>query len=274
MGNQHHPPPAVAFGFDHHHIQGGASVACRHLDLTAAHGQRTRAQGRWSDGGRRHFGEHGFGLPALGHHPLQSTDGMGQVHRDRVPGQGPQEGEQGEIAGSTGPFQGLGEITAAEILGHAVHPAQGGGGQQGLLQQRGAHHLAHHVPGLNRQRRVEHPLQLPAKGTIAGPVEFGQIAVTLPESLGILQLPQAHCETHLQQGKLQFNPVDRTGRGGAQQQGKGKETGTQAAQHVESWGRIESEWRITRISARLQTIGQRKPDQPRFHAQFLTSGAS
>jgi len=37
---------------------------------------------------------------------------------------------------------------------------------------------------------------------------------------------------------------------------------------VESWGRIESEWRITRISARLQTIGQGKPINRGFTRSF------
>ena len=242
MGDQHHPPPAVALGLDHHHLKGGATMGGRHLNLTASHRQATWTQCRGSHGGGRGAGQQGFGLPALGHHPLQGTHGMGQIHGDGLPGQGSQEGEQGEISGGTGSLQGQSEITAAEILGHPIHPAQGGGGQEGLLQQWRAHHLAHHVPRLHRQRRVEHALQLPAKGTTTGTVEFGQITVTLPKGLWILQLAQAHRETHLQQRELKFNPVDRPGRSGPHQhQGESKKTGTQAAQHRKSWGRIGSE---------------------------------
>jgi hypothetical protein len=42
---------------------------------------------------------------------------------------------------------------------------------------------------------------------------------------------------------------------------------------MESWGRIKSEWRISRISARLSTIGRKMPAPLRFHAHVFAASA-
>jgi hypothetical protein len=67
---------------------------------------------------------------------------------------------------------------------------------------------------------MKHPLQLAPQGTTAGAVQFRQVAVSPPEGLRILKLPQAHCEGDLQQWKLEVDPVDGASRQRPKQQGQ------------------------------------------------------
>ena len=143
----------------------------------------------------------------------------GGLARDRL-----QQGEHRDrLAGSQDRLQGDGKVIALQIRGHVLHSDHGGGHQQRLTEQRGAHGVVHHAldRGGEGKGGVEHLQHPTAEGSAGGPIQLGHVALATPEAGGVAELIEMDGEIGVDDPEPDPEGFQRQGRGGCQGQPSG-----------------------------------------------------